>query len=50
MKGLEMVKCESLRINMFRVTHTGKSVDFPVTINMFQERVPRGLVFQQDNL
>ena len=24
MKGLEMVKCESLRINMFRITHTGK--------------------------
>ena len=21
MKGLEMVKCESLRINMFRITH-----------------------------
>ena len=32
MKGLEMVKCESLRINMFRITHTGKSVNFPVTI------------------
>ena len=31
MKGLEMVKCESLRINMFRITHTGKSVNFPVT-------------------
>ena len=27
-----MVKCESLRINMFRITHTGKSVNFPVTI------------------
>ena len=26
-----MVKCESLRINMFRITHTGKSVNFPVT-------------------
>ena len=31
MKGLEMVKCKSLRINMFRITHTGKSVNFPVT-------------------
>ena len=31
MKGLEMVNCESLRINMFRITHTGKSVNFPVT-------------------
>ena len=31
MKGLEMVKCESLRINMYRITHTGKSVNFPVT-------------------
>ena len=27
-----MVKCESLRINMFRITHTGKSVNFPVTL------------------
>ena len=27
-----MVKCESLRINVFRITHTGKSVNFPVTI------------------
>ena len=27
-----MVKCESLRINMFQITHTGKSVNFPVTI------------------
>ena len=26
-----MVKCESLRINLFRITHTGKSVNFPVT-------------------
>ena len=26
-----MVKCENLRINMFRITHTGKSVNFPVT-------------------
>ena len=26
-----MVKCESLRINMYRITHTGKSVNFPVT-------------------
>ena len=31
MKGLEMVKCESLRINMYRITHSGKSVNFPVT-------------------
>ena len=23
-----MVKCESLRINMYRITHTGKSVNF----------------------
>ena len=28
-----MVKCESLRIHMFRITHTGKSVNFPVTKN-----------------
>ena len=28
MKGLEMVKCESLRINMFRITHTGKVSKF----------------------
>ena len=27
-----MVKCKSLRINMFRITHTGKSVNFPVTV------------------
>ena len=27
-----MVKSESLRINMFRITRTGKSVNFPVTI------------------
>ena len=26
-----MVKCESLRINMFRITHTGKSMNVPVT-------------------
>ena len=26
-----MVKCESLRINMYRITHTGKSVIFCVT-------------------
>ena len=30
-----MVKCESLRINMFRITHTGKSVNFPVTLSSF---------------
>ena len=27
-----MVKCESLRINMFRITPTGKSMNFPVTL------------------
>ena len=27
-----MVKCKSLRINMLRITHTGKSVNFPVTM------------------
>ena len=32
MKGLEMIKCESLGINMYRITHTGKSVNFPVTV------------------
>ena len=32
MKGLEMVKCKSLRINMLRITHTGKWVNFPVTV------------------
>ena len=37
MKGLEMVKCESLRINMFRITHTGKSVNFPVTLRAISE-------------
>ena len=26
-----MVKCKSLRINMLRITHTGKSMNFPVT-------------------
>ena len=26
-----MIKCESLGINMYRITHTGKSVNFPVT-------------------
>ena len=26
-----MIKCESLRINMYRITRTGKSVNFPVT-------------------
>ena len=26
-----MVKCESLRKNMFRITHTGKSLNFSVT-------------------
>ena len=31
-----MVKCESLRINMFRITHTGKSVNFPVTRHCIQ--------------
>ena len=31
MKGLEMVKCESLRMNMYRITQTGKSMNFPVT-------------------
>ena len=31
MKGLEMIKCKSLRINMLPITHTGKSVNFPVT-------------------
>ena len=37
MKGLEMVKCESLRINMFRITHTRKvskfSRNIPPTLN-----------------
>ena len=28
MSGLEMVKCESLRINMFQITHTGKISKF----------------------
>ena len=26
-----MVKCESLQMNMYRITHTGKSMNFPVT-------------------
>ena len=33
-----MVKCESLRINMFRITHTGKSVNFPVTVSVQQAK------------
>ena len=44
MKGLEMVKCKSLRINMLQITHTGKSVNFPVTHgqfnNSFQSELP----------
>ena len=28
MKGLEVVKCESLQINMFRIKHTGKISKF----------------------
>ena len=31
---LEMVKCESLRLNMFQKKNTEKSVDFPVTIHV----------------
>ena len=27
-----MVKCESLRLNMYRITHTGKSMNFPITL------------------
>ena len=37
MKGLEMVKCKSLRMNMYRITHTGKSTNFPVTSNPVSE-------------
>ena len=37
MKGLEMVKCESLRINMFRITHTGKISKF--SRNMIQKNL-----------
>ena len=39
MKGLEIVKCESLRINMYRITHTGKSVNFPVTTHKEERSV-----------
>ena len=41
MKGLEMVKCESLRMNMYRITQTGKSMNFPVTTSD-DEAVGRG--------
>ena len=39
MKGLEMVKCESLRMNMYRITHTGKSMNFPVTLACSSEHI-----------
>ena len=35
-----MVKCESLRINMFRITHTGKSVNFPVLQDLIIQEMP----------
>ena len=41
-----MVKCESLRMNMFRITHTGKSINFPVTITGYSNPV----LFGQGNL
>ena len=34
-----MVKCESLRMNMFRITRTGKSMNFPVTLCSVGESV-----------
>ena len=45
MKGLEMVKWESLRINMYRITHTGKSVNF--SRNTFERRTdfPMGKIY-----
>ena len=38
-----MVECESLGINMFRIAHTGKSMNFPVTLvaaNLIFELIP----------
>ena len=46
MKGLEMVKCKSLRINMFRITHTGKSMNFPVTESSMDETFKIVLVYR----
>ena len=40
-----MVKCESLRINMLRITHTRKSVNFPVTTLKVKIVFPRELDF-----
>ena len=42
-----MVKCESLRINMFRITHTGKSVNFPVTL-LTRELTKLEIVFNSE--
>ena len=33
-----MVKCESLRINMFRITHTGKVSKFSRNTSRFQRK------------
>ena len=38
MKGLEMVKCKSLRINVFRITHTGKISKFSRNKTFFVNR------------
>ena len=49
-----MVKCESLRINMFRITHTGKSVNFPVTtiaiIYLFIKQYDQNILKHLDSL
>ena len=44
-----MVKCESLRINMFRITHTGKSVNFPVTACSVNQSHVHGILFDYTN-
>ena len=40
-----MVKCESLRMNMYRITHTGKSMNFPVTCLMGRPGGEWGQIF-----
>ena len=50
-----MVKCESLRINMYRITHTGKSVNFPVTTrkeerSVYKNRFVRSYEVKKEDL
>ena len=44
-----MVKCESLRMNMYRITHTGKSMNFPVTIRNYANLANANLTLQAKN-